>query len=280
MEADAVDIRDALFSNISEKSIVAGIYTDASGIISGIDRAIIKAEELGLVVNYALKEGSRLCTGDLIIQVKGTPRTIAAAEEILIGTLSKTSGIATAAQRFVATAGSCLRVVCGAWKKMPESLKEDIRRAIVTGGAHCRITDDPMIYIDKNYVDMFGSIQASLEAARGLGQYKKSIQICGRYELGDIVSETWIAIGAGADIIYVDTGKIEDAKMISRCVLPVLRKLEGECNHRHIEIAYGGGVTLRDIAVLKEYDIDIVGVGRGIVDAPLLDMHMSITKVD
>jgi len=48
---------------------------------------------------------------------------MAAAEEELIGWLSKASGIATAARRARRTAGKDLKVVSGAWKKMPLPLR-------------------------------------------------------------------------------------------------------------------------------------------------------------
>lgn len=87
--------------------------------------------------------------------------------------------------------------------------KKRLRTAIETGGAHVRISDDPMVYLDKNYVAMFGGIQASLTAAAQFNDRKKCIQVRGRFENGDIVREAWTAITAGADIVYVDTGRID-----------------------------------------------------------------------
>jgi nicotinate-nucleotide pyrophosphorylase (carboxylating) len=46
-----------------------------------------------------------------------------------------------------------------------------------------------------------------------------------------------------------------------------------------VRLAFGGGVQLTDIDRLRELDVDIVDVGRAIVDAPLLDMRFRVVDV-
>ena len=46
-----------------------------------------------------------------------------------------------------------------------------------------------------------------------------------------------------------------------------------------MQIAFGGGITLQQMEMLVTLDIDILDVGRHIVDAPLLDMRMEIVEV-
>ena len=160
-----------------------------------------------------------------------------------------------------------MRIVCGSWKKMSSNIKNELRTAIETGGAHVRISDDPMVYLDKNYVAMFGGIQASLTAAAQFNDRKKCIQVRGRFENGDIVREAWTAITAGADIVYVDTGRIDDLRRITQSLKPVLQEMEATADYRKVEFAFGGGVRYGDLDALKEAGADIVGVGRSIVDA-------------
>lgn len=272
------DLREILFSPIQHQTVTACIYTDGDGLLSGVSQALAAAHDLGLSIDYVLDEGSTVVAGDLIMQVNGTPIQIADAEDRLIGCLSKPSGIATSARRFVELAGNSTQIVCGSWKKMPLSLKADIRQAIATGGAQCRISDTPMVYLDKNYVAMLGGIQASLSAASQMDERKKVIQIRGRYEGGDLVREAWAAIHAGADIVYVDTGRIQDAIDVVQGVKPMLQQWQHDYQYRSVKIAFGGGVTLEDIPPLRDAGVDIVGVGRQIIDAPLLDMRMEVTS--
>lgn len=273
------DIRDDIFKKHSESLVTACLYTDEDGVISGTAEALKKAKELGLHADHALPEGSEVLAGDLIMQVSGTPKAICMAEDILIGCLSKYSGVATAARAFSEKAGADLRVVCGAWKKMPHAIKEPLRAAIETGGVSVRISNEPMIYLDKNYVEILGGIQKALIAVSALEGRKKAIQVKGRHEGGDIVREAWTAITSGADIVYVDTGNVDDLRRVTDALVPQLQGLQGSSDYRKIEFAFGGGVSLDDLDAVRAAGADIVGVGRAIIDAPLLDMRLEVTNV-
>ena len=270
------DPRQVLFSSIQQQCVTACIYTQEAGVLSGVGQAMEAAQALGLTVDYILEEGAAVSAGDLLMQIKGDPIQIADAEDHLIGCLAKTSGIATAARRFVLAAGAQVQIVCGSWKKMPIAIKDSIRQAVQTGGASCRISNTPMVYLDKNYVAMLGGIQASLSAAAPMEDRKKVIQIRGRYE--DVVREAWAAIHAGADIVYVDTGRVQDVLDVIQQVKPTLQQWQQEYQYRPVKIAFGGGVTLEDVPPLREAGVDILGVGRPIIDAPLMDMRMEVTS--
>lgn len=273
------DLRDELFLKIERKRVTACLYADMDGVISGIGNAVREADRIGLTVDFSVTDGTEVLAGDLLMQFSGTPKQIGLAEDTLIGQISKFSGVATAARAFVKKVGPETRIVCGSWKKMPVQIKEGLRTAIETGGAHIRISDQPMVYLDKNYVSMFGGIQASLAAAAQMSGRKKVIQVKGRFEGGDIVREAWAAITAGADIVYIDTGKIDDLLRITQCIRPRLRELESS-GYRSIEFAFGGGVRYEDLDALRNAGADIIGVGRCIVDAPLLDLRMEVTAVE
>lgn len=273
------DIRDVLFSQVSHSRITACIFSDGDGVLSGVELAAAKAAELGLTVNYAACEGAALMAGDLVMELCGPPKAIAQAEDNLMGLMLKPSGIATAAARFVRAAGD-MRIVCGSWKKLPHEIKPLIRDAVTAGGAGVRICEEPMVYLDKNYVEMLGGIQSSLRAAEQLGDRKKVIQIRGKYENGDIVREAFSAVSAGADIVFVDTGRLSDIRKVCEVLLPALRSWKEEFGYRDVKLAYAGGVSFEQLEELRGLGVDIVGVGRAIIDAPLLDMHMDVVKVE
>lgn len=273
------DLREELFERISRKRVTACLYTDMDGVLSGMSTAEEIAGRLGLQVTFAAKDGDEVFCGDLLMQVSGSPVMIARAEDSIIGPISKYSGVATAARSFVKSAGHGVQIVCGSWKKMPDEIKTGLRNAIETGGAAVRMLDEPMIYLDKNYVRMFGGIQNSLIAADRFDGRKKVIQIKGYFEGGDIVREAWTAVTSGADIIYIDTGRIEDLRRVTEKLKPMLERLRQKENYREIRFAFGGGVTLDDIPTIREAGADIVGVGRKIIDAPLMDLRLEVTEV-
>lgn len=261
------DIRDDIFGGIADRKVTACIVADDEGLVVETPAVAYEAKALGLTVRHILAEGSRVKHGDEISPLDGRPKQIVMAEERLIGLIAKPSGIATAARRFVEEAGQRPEIVAGAWKKMPWPQKEVIRRSVVSGGANCRITNAPFLYLDKNYVRMLGGIRQCLGAVAGLGGYLKVIQIRGEYN--DIDLEAGEAVSHGADIIFIDTGRPDD---LSRTV-GKLRQLGWRDK---VRVAFGGGIRLEDVASLKTLDADILDIGRPIIDAPLLDMRMEV----
>lgn len=268
MEKDrSIDIRDEIFRGIAGKVYTAFIIADEEGIIAETGAVVKEAEKLGVLLENIAEEGARVRAGDVVARFRGTPKQIAMAEEVLIGLMAKASGIATATHEFVKEAGGRPRIVSGAWKKMPPQLKEIIRRAITAGGGSFRVSTVPFVYLDKNYVEMLHGIRGSMEAASGLNGSAKVVQLKGRY--ADIAREACEAASCGAAIIFIDTGIREDIVRVSEA-------LSGAGLRESVRIAFAGNIRPEDIAELKSMDVDILDIGRAIVDAPLLDMRMEV----
>ena len=265
-----IDLRDEIFGSIADKRVTAVIIADDDGIIAETDAAAQEAKRLGLFVEAILKEGTPVCKGDEIARFQGTPKQIAMAEEVLMGLMAKPSGIATAMRGFIEKAGQRPQIVCGAWKKMPPQLKDSIRRAVTVGGGFFRITPEPFIYLDKNYIEMLGGVQGCLSAVSGLSGFVKVVQLKGRYK--DISEEVCEAVHHGAAIIFIDTGLKEDIQRVSA-------SLVGLGLRSSVKIAFGGNIRPAEIDELKTMDIDILDIGRSIVDAPLLDMRLEVACI-
>jgi len=268
---ETLDIRNEILRKVEWKRVTAAIFVDEEGIISGITSAKEEASKLGLSVLEMVPEGGEVRKGGEVIRFSGTPKQIVMAEEILIGLMAKSSGIATQAHKFVKATGGKPKIVCGAWKKMPPPLKDMIREAVIAGGASSRIEPHPFAYLDKNYVELLGGIKKSLEAVASLSHVSKVVQVRGRYQ--DIVSEACEAAESGAHTVFIDSGKPDDVRRIGER----LRQLG---LREKVKIAFGGGVNLEAIGELKALDIDILDIGRQIVDAPLLDMRLEIIEVE
>ena len=252
------------------RSVTAEIIAEDAGIMAGIQAAKEKAELLELDIIKMVKEGQTVQRGDAIARISGNPKQIAIAEDELIGLIAKPSGIATATRNCVDRAGADIQIVCGAWKKMPMVLKKSIRKAIVTGGGYFRISQDPFIYLDKNYLQMLGGIKSSLQAAAHFKGYKKVVQIKGRQK--DIALEACEAAELHADIIFVDSGKPEDLRKIAE-----LLKRKGIRDK--VKIAFGGSVKIEDIDRFRDLPVDLLEIGRQIVDAPLLDLKLEVVEI-
>jgi nicotinate-nucleotide pyrophosphorylase (carboxylating) len=256
------DPRETIFAGIADRLFVAALIADDEGIVSPVAAAVDAAHELGLEIEFELQEAGYVRPGDEILRFRGTPMQIAMAEERIVGLLAKASGIATAARHFVDRALGSPRIVSGAWKKLPLSVKDTIRSAIAAGGADPRIATGPFVYLDKNFVTMLGGPERTLDVVAGMTHHRKVIQL----------ADPEAAVAAarrGADVVFIDTGRAEDAEKAAR-------RLRDAGLRERVELAFGGGVGLDDIDDLRRIGVDTVDVGRAIVDAPLLDMRVRV----
>ena len=261
------DIRDVIFKDIIDKEFQAVLIPERDGCISGIANVIKQAEEIGIGIELYCKEGEWIEAKKPIGLITATPKNMALAEEKIIGNLAKFSGIATAAKKAVELSGGKIKIVCGSWKKMPPAIKDGVRTAVLSGGATFRISDNNMIYLDKNYIKMLGSIQKTLDSVKDFQNHTKVIQIKG--EQVTIEEETKQALESGCNILMLDSGNVED-------VVACLKVVNGMCLREKVKIAFAGEVKLDKIKDLARMDIDILCIGKEIIDALLLDISLDV----
>ncbi len=261
------DIRDIIFKDIIDKKFEAVLIPERDGCIAGVNGAYKQAEEIGIELEIFSEDGERIDQGKPIGRITATPKRMALAEEKIIGTLAKFSGIATAARQAVELSEGKVEIVSGAWKKMPPAIKDGVRMAIVAGGASFRITQNNMIYLDKNYIKMLGSIPKTLDTVKEFTGHTRVIQIRGKQY--SIEEETRQALENGCTLLMVDTGNIDDVIRCSNLVKDMgLRDM--------VKIAFAGEVKLNQIKDMADYDIDVLDIGKEIVDAPLLDIKLDV----
>jgi nicotinate-nucleotide pyrophosphorylase (carboxylating) len=261
------DLRDTIFASIADRVFVADVRVTTAGVICGIERAAQKAKNLGCEVMHANADGDDVDTETPVLTIRGSAKAIAMAEDCVPGAIAKPSGISRAMRRAQQLAGNRVRVVSGAAKKMPEEIKDQIRRAVHRGGGSGRISENPFLYLDKNYVRIFGSVRKTLEAVAPMEGYVRAIQLRGLVE--DIAAETRAAIAFGAEILMVDSGKLEDLDLVAGMVRDAgLRE--------RTTIAFAGDIAMEDIPRVAEHDVDILDIGRAILDAPIVDIKFDV----
>ncbi|MBC7108226.1 MAG: hypothetical protein H5T41_05495 [Methanomassiliicoccales archaeon] len=262
------DIRDSLFRDIPNRKVSARIWSNESGVVVGIRRMAQAAAKIGVSIDVKLRDGDEIpCRGTIAI-VEGTPKQISIAEDELIGTIAKTSGVATAARNAVKLAGNRVKIVSGGWKKMPIQIKEEIREALRLGGVGIRISEEPFVYLDKNYIRIFGGISQALRAASQFDDRIKVVQIRG--ETKTISDESIEAVDHGATIIMVDTGEMKD-------LIAVIDSLRKAHVRDRVKVAFGGSIKLEEIPRLVETGVDILDIGRALIDAPMLDIKFDVS---
>jgi len=262
------DIRDIIFAGIREKKYIAHISAQTEGVLSGIAWLKKACKNLGIHLNKCKKNGATVRPAEIIATLEGSAKQLAAGEEQLIGWISKASGIATAARKAKKAAGKDLKVVCGAWKKMPLPIKDLVRQAIADGGIPYRMAEIPFLYLDKNYVKVLGGVGKTLQSVKGLKGHTLVIQLKGEGQ--ELLREAVLAAEKGGDIIMIDTGRKED-------IVKIDSGLRAKGLRDRVQIAFAGNIGIGDLQELKKLPVEIVDIGQAVVDAPLLDMRMDIT---
>jgi nicotinate-nucleotide pyrophosphorylase (carboxylating) len=265
---NAPDIRHQIFREHMGRNIVAVLVAEAAGVVSGIDRAGHLIESLGLDLATDLADGAVIDSRQEIARVAGNPLQIAQVEERIIGAVSKSSGIATAARRARLLAGSRCKVVSGGWKKMPLEIKDLVRKAAQDGGIDIRICDEPFLYLDKNYVRILGGVGKAVRAVAHLG---RSIVVQVRGETDAVENEALEAGRAGAAVVMVDTGLRQDLANVGQA-------LRWNDFRSRVRIAFSGNVSHSDMESLVLMDVDVVDIGYAILDAPCLPMRFDVIE--
>jgi len=263
-----MELREYLFAGLGNRKWNFSITSREKGILSGVQRLKQLADELRLEVITSANEGVLLERGSCILKAVGGAEEIIRAEEMLLGVIGKPSGVATVAANLVREAGGMAKVICGAWKKVAPEVRNELRQAIATGGAGIRITDQPFIYLDKNYVRIFGGVRPAVTHAKAFDT-NRVVVVQIRGEMQPIVEESIQAAQAGAGILMIDTGKTEDLQAVVEA-----QKKNGW--GKRLKIAYAGGVSENDIKIITDIGVDIIEAGRAIIDAPLLDFSLDI----
>lgn len=263
------DVRELLLRAVRAGRVTAAVVAGEAGVVAGMAQAAGEAGRLGLAFHGLVRDGGEVAAGAELCRVVGTPGQVVRAEELLLGLLGKPSGIATRARAFAAATGGRPRVVSGGWKKMPPPLKELVRGAVTLGGAEPRILPVPFAYLDKNWVALLGGVRQALAAVAHL-ELAKVVQVKGRE--GSVAEEACLAAAHGADVVFVDTGRLADAAAAAAA-------LRQRGLRARVQLAFGGGVTLEGLPALLGQDLDILDVGRAIVDAPLLDLRLDVVEL-
>ncbi|MDR2745489.1 MAG: hypothetical protein LBB66_09920 [Desulfovibrio sp.] len=267
----AADLRDSIFQILGRQEFIASLYMRDGGVVCGVEQACDMLFTLECTVLHALRDGDVAITSGPVLVFAGSAKAVAMAEDVVIGCIAKSTGIARAAAQAASLvkmhSGGRVRMVSGAAKKMPDKIKEQVRHAIHVGGCMGRMADGPFVYLDKNYVRMFGSVAATLDGIGHMRGFTRIIQLRGFME--PLEAETRAALERGAEILMVDTGVVEDLDMVAR-----LAREHGK--RGRVSIAFAGDVTHDRIAELCEHDVDLIDIGAAIVDAPLADCTLDV----
>ncbi|MDO8916133.1 MAG: carboxylating nicotinate-nucleotide diphosphorylase [Coriobacteriia bacterium] len=209
---EALLARDVTGSLLPPGSVFAGIVrARAGGVVAGLPVAqhvwaMLAAAAGPDVVDVfpVVAEGTRVASGDAVLEVSGSARVVLAGERTALDLLMVLSGIATETRRWREIAGASL-AVCDTRKTLP-GLRALSKYAVrVGGGTNHRAGLFDMVLIKDNHIRAAGGITPAVARSRDL-HADMLIEV-----EADSIGQAVEAARAGADMVLLDN--MDDATL-------------------------------------------------------------------
>ena len=240
----------------------AVFMSKADGIVCGVNVAMRVFEIISrgeFEYNILKHDGDRVKYGDIIVELKGSTRTLLKGERTALNLIQHMSGIATAANEAVKLVEGTNASIADTRKTLP-GLRPLQKYAVTVGGAknhRYNLSDAAML--KDNHIDAGGGIKNAIEALRKKIGHMTKIEV----EVRDL-DELNQALNAKADIIMLDN-------------------MDNETMKKAVEITNGaalleasGGITNETIRGVAETGVDIISIGALTHSVKAFDISMKI----
>ena len=236
------------------------------GVLAGVELAerIFKRYDPNLEVNIFIKDGENVKSGDIVLEVLGSSRSILATERLVLNFMQRMSGIATQTNKIVKLLEGCSTKLLDTRKTTP-GIRFMEKWAVRIGGGHNhRFALYDMIMLKDNHIDYAGGIPQAImktnEYLKSTGkQLKIEVEVRDEEELKQVLE-----IGK-VDRIMLDNFTPERIK----AVLPTIPS--------NYETEASGGITIDTIREFAETGVDFISVGALTHSFTSLDMSLKAT---
>lgn len=179
----------------------AKMVAKADGVVAGLPVAemVFRKLDADLVWKELKPDGSRVKSGDVLVEFEGSYRALLTGERTALNFLQRLSGIATMSAKYADAVKGFQTVILDTRKTLPGFNKLD-KYAVKTGGAsnHRHGLHD-MAMIKDNHIEVAGGITAAVKAVRSKVEIGIKIEV-----ETTTLAQVQEAIDAKADIIMLD----------------------------------------------------------------------------
>jgi nicotinate-nucleotide pyrophosphorylase (carboxylating) len=227
-----------------------------------VAEAVFAAVDPALELKREWQEGEARERDLPLFLVRGSLRSILAAERTALNFLQRMCGVATWARRFVlAVEGTGCRVL-DTRKTLPGWRVLDKYATAVGGAANHRMGLYDAVLIKDNHVAAAGGVGAAVRAARAAAPPGLRVQV--EVESAEQAEE---ALAAGAEWLLLDNRSAGE-----------LRALAARFRERAV-LEASGGITLANVRGVAETGVHYVSVGALTHSAPAVDLALEIRRV-
>ena len=248
---------------LPKKKIKAKIISRQEGVLAGIKFAGDIFRLKGCSVKIIKKDGAKLKSNQIILQISGNAGTVLSCERTALNLLSRMSGIATQTNFLVSKIRKINRKTkLYSTRKTAPGLRFFDKEAIMIGGGHKhRMSLNDMVMIKDNHLLVTNSMEGIIKSAR---KRHKHVEVEVENQRDAI-----LAASSGATIVMLDNfSPVQIKKTIAALQKKKLRN--------KVKLEASGGINSKNIAAYTKTGVDMISVGSITNSVSGLDLSLEV----
>jgi nicotinate-nucleotide pyrophosphorylase (carboxylating) len=239
-----------------ERAIVAGVET-AADVFRRVDPA--------LEIEIVRADGFEVAPNDIVMQLRGSARSILTAERVALNFLQRLSGIATLTRQYVDAAANPNVKILDTRKTTPGLRALEKAAVVAGGGANHRANLSEMVLVKDNHLACVDGIGAFVDAIRRVRTERPGIRV--EVEAEELKQVRAILKAGDVDLILLDNmGPAQ------------LREAVALGKNRNVKFEASGGVTLKNIRQIAATGVNYISVGALTHSAQAIDFSLEMTN--
>ena len=248
---------------LPKKKIKAKIISRQEGVLAGVKFAGDIFRLKGCSVKIIKKDGAKLKSNQMILQISGNAGTVLSCERTALNLLSRMSGIATQTNFLVSKIRKINRKIkLYSTRKTAPGLRFFDKEAVAIGGGHKhRMSLNDMVMIKDNHLLVTNSMEGIIKSAR---KRHKHVEVEVENQRDAI-----LAASSGATIVMLDNFfPVQIKKTITALQKKKLRN--------KVKLEASGGINSKNIAAYAKTGVDIISVGSITNSVKGLDLSLEV----
>jgi nicotinate-nucleotide pyrophosphorylase (carboxylating) len=248
---------------LPKKKIKAKIISRQEGVLAGIKFAGDIFRLKGCNVKIIKKDGAKLKSNQIILQISGNARTVLSCERTALNLLSRMSGIATQTNFLVSKIRKInTKTKLYSTRKTAPGLRFFDKEAIMIGGGHKhRMSLNDMVMIKDNHLLVTNSMEGIIKNAR---KRHKHVEVEVENQRDAV-----LAANSGATIAMLDNfSPVQIKKTITELQKKKLRN--------KVKLEASGGINSKNITAYAKTGVDMISVGSITNSVKGLDLSLEV----
>jgi len=248
---------------LPKKKIKAKIISRQEGVLAGVKFVGDIFRLKGCNVKIIKKDGAKLKSNQIILQISGNARTVLSCERTALNLLSRMSGIATQTNFLVSKIRKINRKTkLYSTRKTAPGLRFFDKEAIMIGGGHKhRMSLNDMVMIKDNHLLVTNSMEGIIKNAR---KRHKHVEVEVENQRDAI-----LATSSGATIVMLDNfSPVQIKKTITTLQKKKLRN--------KVKLEASGGINSKNITAYAKTGVDMISVGSITNSVKGLDLSLEV----